>query len=65
VDYGPVSFPRKNAELWLPKSADLYCDFRRHRFHRRHSFNNFMLFSADAQELPKAPAVRPAPPPHN
>ena len=63
VDYGPVSFPRKNIELWLPKSAELYFDFRKHRFHRRHSFDNFMLFSTDAQEQPKVPGTAPNTPP--
>ena len=62
VDYGPVAFPRKKTELWLPKSAELYFDFRRHRCHRRHSFDNFMLFSVDSQEKTKDPVVLPLAP---
>lgn len=50
AEYGPVRFEKKNVDLWLPKSADLYLDFRRQRFHRRHSFNHFMLFSVDAED---------------
>jgi tetratricopeptide (TPR) repeat protein len=65
VDYGPVSFPSKSTELWLPKNAELYFDFRRHRFHRRHSFDHFMLFSVDAQERPKDPRFTPVQPPQN
>jgi hypothetical protein len=50
VEYGPVQFPKKNTELWLPKNAELYFYFRRHRYFRRHSFDHFMLFSVEAEE---------------
>ena len=50
AEYGPVRFGKKDVELWLPKSVDLYLDFRRQRFHRRHSFDHFMLFSVDAED---------------
>jgi tetratricopeptide (TPR) repeat protein len=59
VEYGPVPFAKKNAQLWLPKSAEIYLDFRRHRYYRKHSFDHYMLFSVDADEKrkePKAPA---------
>ncbi|MGC2446779.1 MAG: hypothetical protein WA477_03990, partial [Candidatus Sulfotelmatobacter sp.] len=59
VEYGPVPFPKKNTTLWLPKSADIYFDFRKHRYYRRHSFDHFMLYSVDTQEKRKAP-VDPA-----
>jgi tetratricopeptide (TPR) repeat protein len=65
VDYGPVQFPRRNTELWLPKGADLYVDFRRRRFHRSHNFDNFMLFSVESQEKrkePTAPTLAPTEP---
>jgi hypothetical protein len=29
VEYGPVQFQKKKVELWLPKSAELYFDFRK------------------------------------
>jgi tetratricopeptide (TPR) repeat protein len=57
VEYGPVPFPKKATELWLPKSAEIYFDFRRHRYFRRHSFDHYMLFSADAQEKRKEPTA--------
>ena len=50
VEYGPVLFKNKNTELWLPKTADLYFAFRRHRYHRRHSFDHFKLFSVDSNQ---------------
>jgi tetratricopeptide (TPR) repeat protein len=67
VEYGPVKFQKKNMELWLPKSAELYFDFRKHRFYRRHSFDHFMLFSTEAEDKvvgpkqdPKVPISPPA-----
>jgi tetratricopeptide (TPR) repeat protein len=62
VEYGPIRFQAKNEELWLPKSAEIYLDFRKHRYFRRHSFDHYMLFSVDAVEKrnePKPPSVEP------
>jgi tetratricopeptide (TPR) repeat protein len=53
VEYGPVPFPKKNTTLWLPKTAEIYFDFRRHRYYRRHSFDHYMLFSVDTDEKHK------------
>ena len=50
AEYGPVLFAKKNVELWLPKSADLYLDYRKQRFHRRHSFDHYMLFSVESED---------------
>jgi tetratricopeptide (TPR) repeat protein len=55
VEYGPIQFEKKNTSLWLPKSADIYFDFRRHRYYRRHSFDHYMLFSTDTEEKRKEP----------
>ncbi len=55
VDYGPVQFQKKNVELWLPKSAQIYFDFRKHRYVRRHSFDHYMLFAVDANEKQGTP----------
>ncbi len=60
VEYGPVPFQKKNIELWLPKSAEFYLDFRKHRYFRRHTFDHFMLFAVDSEERrsePKVPAA--------
>jgi tetratricopeptide (TPR) repeat protein len=59
VEYGPVPFPKKNTTLWLPKSAEIYFDFRKHRYYRRHSFDHFMLYSVDTEEKGKAPGGTP------
>jgi len=57
VEYGPIQFKKKNTSLWLPKSAEIYFDFRRHRYYRRHSFDHYMLFSTDTGEKRKEPKV--------
>lgn len=59
VEYGPVPFPKKSTILWLPKSAEIYFDFRKHRYYRRHSFDHFMLYSVDAEEKGKHPVHAP------
>jgi tetratricopeptide (TPR) repeat protein len=55
VEYGPIQFEKRNTSLWLPKSAEIYFDFRRHRYYRRHSFDHYMLFSTDTEEKRKEP----------
>ena len=59
VEYGPIPFARKNTTLWLPKSAEIYFDFRRHRYYRRHSFDHYMLFAVDSDERRKEPQNKP------
>lgn len=59
VEYGPISFARKNVSLWLPKSAEIYFDFRKHRYYRRHSFDHYMLFAVDSNEKRKEPVAKP------
>jgi tetratricopeptide (TPR) repeat protein len=67
VEYGPIMFAKKNEELWLPQSAQLYFEFRKRRYFRRHSFDHFMLFSVDSAEKrnePKEPSQNPVPVPN-
>ncbi|HEX8880528.1 MAG TPA: tetratricopeptide repeat protein [Candidatus Acidoferrum sp.] len=59
VDYGPVHFRKGNVEMWLPQSAELYCDWKGRRMHRRLSFSDYLLFSVDEKQKisePKAGA---------
>lgn len=60
VEYGPVPFPKKNTTLWLPKDAEIYFEFRKHRYYRRHSFDHYMLYSVDTEEKPKEPKAQPS-----
>jgi len=50
IDFLPVSFPQSDTKIWLPSSAELYLDFRGHRFYRRLSYLEFKLFSVKIQE---------------
>lgn len=62
VEYGPIRFEQKNVELWLPKKAEIYLDFRKRRYIRSHSFDHYMLFSVNMEEKrnePKAPLTTP------
>jgi tetratricopeptide (TPR) repeat protein len=68
AEYGPVHFAKKNVDLWLPQKVDIYLDLNKHRYHRRHSFEHYMLFSVDSDE--KKPAgkkeeTKPQPNPQN
>jgi tetratricopeptide (TPR) repeat protein len=47
IEYGPVEFQKANTPMWLPKSADWYCNLAGQRYHRRHSFSHFLLFSVE------------------
>jgi tetratricopeptide (TPR) repeat protein len=58
VEYGPVPFPKKNTTLWLPKDAEIYIDFRKRRYYRRHSLDHYLLFSVDTTEKPKVPKIK-------
>ena len=55
VEYGPVPFAKKKTSLWLPKRAEIYFDFRKHHYYRRHSFDHYMLFGVDAEQKDKPP----------
>jgi tetratricopeptide (TPR) repeat protein len=59
IEYGPVNFRKNGTELWLPKSADWYCSIGGKRFHRRHTFSQFLLFAVDDQQKISAPTVGP------
>ena len=50
IEYQPVKFLQRQEQLWLPASADLYSRFRGRRYHQRHTFANFMLFSVDVNQ---------------
>jgi len=50
VDYGPVHFRKGNVDMWLPQSAELYCDWKGRRMHRRLSFSHYLLFSVDEKQ---------------
>ncbi len=57
VEYSMVDFPRRHLQLWLPREAEIYMDYRGHQYHHRHSFSRFQLFWVDTEETVKAPQV--------
>jgi hypothetical protein len=57
VEYGPVPFPKKNTTAWLPRNAQIYFDFRKHHYYRRHSFDHYMLYSVESDEKRKEPVL--------
>ena len=64
VEYGPVHFKTGNVDMWLPRTAEAYYDWKGRRVHREHSFTNYLLFSvADKQRISLPASTEPAPPP--
>jgi len=66
IEYGPVHFKNRKVDMWLPRTAEVYYDWRGKRTYRRHSFNNYLLFSVDDRQKiadPKAAQESLANPP--
>ncbi len=59
VEYSPVPFAKKSTMLWLPKNVEIYFDFRKHRYYRHYSFDDYKLFDVDVSETRKLPPVTP------
>ena len=55
IEYGPVEFQKAKSAMWLPKSADWYCNLAGQRYHRRHTFSHFLLFSVEDIQKIEAP----------
>jgi hypothetical protein len=55
IDYAPVTFPSRNLELWLPKSAVAYTDYGKRRTIIEHTFSDFQLFSVQTQQVIEKP----------
>jgi tetratricopeptide (TPR) repeat protein len=63
IEYGPVHFKERNLDMWLPQSAEVFVDWRGRRFHRRHSFSKYLLFSVDEKQKIAAPKISEETPP--
>jgi hypothetical protein len=55
IDYGQVKFHTHNQQLWLPLDAEIYSERRGHRYYRRHTFNDFKIFTVDTDQKIQAP----------
>jgi hypothetical protein len=51
--------------MWLPQSAELFCNWRGKRMHRRLSYSNYMLFSVDEKQKIAEPKQETQSPPEN
>ena len=65
IEYGPVHFRTRNVEMWLPSTAEVYFDWKGRRFHRRHSFSNYLLSAVDEKQRISAPKSVEETPPEN
>src|SRR6266849_1381442 len=63
VEYGPVHFKNRKVDMWLPQTAEVYYDWKERRVHRRHSFNNYLLFTVDDKQSIAAPKTAEEAPP--
>jgi len=63
IEYGAVTFREGNVNLWLPQSAEVYFAWRGRQVHRRHSFNNYLLFGVDEEQRIATPKQAEAPQP--
>ena len=61
IEYGAVSFRDGKVNLWLPRNAEVYSDWKGVRFHRRHSFDNYLLFDVDENQRIGSPKGQKAP----
>jgi len=57
IEYGPVKFSKGKVNMWLPQSAEVYFDWKGRRIHRRHSFNNYLLFGVEDKQKITVPKV--------
>ena len=55
IEYGPVHFKNRKVDMWLPRTAEVYYDWRGKRTYRRHSFNNYLLFAVDDRQTASNP----------
>jgi VWFA-related protein len=51
IDYAAVRFRTRDAQVWLPQSANAYGDFAVRRTIISHIFSNFQLFSVQTDEV--------------
>ena len=50
LDYGPVQFQDSKVSMWLPQDAEIYLDLGRRRFHHRHIYSKYRIFSVDVEQ---------------
>ena len=61
IEYSAVHFRKRNVNMWLPHTAEVFYDLKGRRTHRRHSFSNYMLFSVDDRQQISVPKTEEVP----
>src|SRR6266403_1041087 len=61
IEYSAVHFRKRNVDMWLPRTAEVFYDLKGRRVHRRHSFSNYMLFSVDDRQWIDVPKTEEVP----
>jgi len=61
IEYSAVHFRKRNVDMWLPRTAEVFYDLKGRRIHRRHSFSDYMLFSVDDRQRISVPKIEEAP----
>jgi len=57
IEYGPVHSNSLGKDIWLPRAAELYTEFRGRRIHQRMSYNNYLLFLVDERQKISTPNI--------
>ena len=61
IEYSAVHFRKRNVDMWLPQTAEIYNDWKGRRIHRQHNFSDYVLFSVDDRQKFKLPKTEEAP----
>jgi tetratricopeptide (TPR) repeat protein len=59
IEYGPVHFSSRGVDMWLPQTAEVYCELKGRRIHQRMSFSNYLLFAVDDKQQISSPKTSP------
>jgi hypothetical protein len=59
LDYGPVQFENRKIMMWLPQQAEIYLDSGGRRFHHRHTYSQYRIFSVEVGQKIGSPKEIP------
>jgi hypothetical protein len=55
LDYGPVQFQNSKMSMWLPQEAEIYLESGGRRFHHRHIYSEYRIFSVEVGQKIRSP----------
>lgn len=59
LDYGPVQFADRKTVMWLPLQAEIFLDSAGRRFHHRHTYSDYRIFSVEVGQKIGSPKQIP------